>query len=112
MGEIDQYCRKNNVDSRLTYRIQLCFEEIIQQILMKNLKNPLIDVIVEYSDAEDKVYMIMRFNGPKPDESNINNELSYAMLKSIISEFTYECTEEEDYPNKLTFEIDNKRVFQ
>jgi polar amino acid transport system ATP-binding protein len=110
VGQIEEYCRKNHVDSKLTYRIQLCFEEIIQEILMKNLENPLINVVVEYSEAEEKANMIMRFNGPELDESSIQNELSYAMLARIVRKFNYDQTNAEEYPNRFVFEIDNKSV--
>ena len=110
VGEIEEYCRKNHVDSKLTYRIQLCFEEIIQEILMKNLEEPQVETVVEYSQAEEKVYMTMRFNGPELDDSSIVNELSFAMLKRIAHEFRYDRTDAEDYPNRFVFEIDNHSV--
>ena len=49
----------------------------------------------------------MRFNGPELDEFSIVNELSYAMLMSIVHEFKYDRTDAEDYPNRFVFEIDN-----
>jgi polar amino acid transport system ATP-binding protein len=110
VGQIEEYCRKNHVDSKLTYRIQLCFEEIIQEILMKNLEDPLINVLVEYSEAEEKVNMIMRFNGAELDESSIQNDLSFAMLASIVRKVDYDRTDAEDYPNRFVLEIDNKSV--
>lgn len=77
---------------------------------MKNLENPLVNVVVEYSEAEEKANIIMRFNGPQLDESNIQNELSFAMLARIIRKFNYDRTDEEDYPNRFALEIDNKSV--
>ena len=110
VGQIDQYCRKNHVDSKLTYRIQLCFEEVVQEILLKNIEDPLINAVVEYSEAEEKVTMIMRFNGPELDEFSINSELSFAMLKRIVRKFNYDRIDSEDYSNRFVFEIDNKSV--
>ena len=70
-----------------------CFEEIINELLLKNLENPLINVTVEYSEAEETANMIMCFNGPVLDESSIKNELSYTMLERIIRKFNYDQTD-------------------
>lgn len=105
VGEIDRYCRKNQVNSRLTYLIQLAFEEITQEVLMKSLENPRIQVIVEYSEAEEKASMMFHFNGSELDLSSISNELSVTVLKGIIRNFRYDRTDEKEYPNQFVFEL-------
>lgn len=77
---------------------------------MKNLEDPLIDVVVEYAGAEEKANMIMRFNGAELKESDIQNELSLSMLMSFARNFNYDRSDAEDYPNRFTFEVDNKSI--
>ncbi len=109
VGEIDRYCRKNQVNSRLTYLIQLAFEEITQEVLMKLLENPRIQVIVEYSEAEESASMMFRFNGSELDISGISNELPVTVLKGIIRNFRYDRTDEREYPNQFVFELPDER---
>ena len=105
VGEIEQFCRRNQIDPRLAYRIQLAFEEVVQQLLMPRLEDPRLDVIVEYSEAEEKALMTVLSNGPQFDIERVKDDLSAVVLKGIISNFSYERKESNSYPNRIVFEM-------
>ena len=50
VSAIEDYCRKNLVSPRTCGRIQLAFEELVQQILLPGLSKPEIYIVVEYSE--------------------------------------------------------------
>ncbi len=104
-GEIDRYCRKNQVDGKLTYHIQLAFEETVQGQLMNVLQDPRIRVVVEYSEEDKKAVMTLQTNGPSFDVSRIRDDLSIQLLKGILNEFTYKRIESGEYTNQMVFEI-------
>ena len=73
---------------------------MIQQILLPELKSPRINVAVEYSEENGEICVTMRYNGNiNPSESE--NKLSYSLLKSLVSEITYEKNETEDYESAV-----------
>ena len=100
-----RYCSRNQIPSRLAGRIQLAFEETVQQLLIPTLEDPRIRVVTEYSEAEEKAVMILRYNGPERDVTQTGDELSVTMLKGISSKVSWSATGDEAYPNELEIVI-------
>ena len=104
-AEIVWYCSRNQIPARIAGRIQLAFEETVQQLLMPALEAPLIRVVTEYSEAEEQAVMTVRYNGPERDVTQAGDELSVAMLKGIASGISWSATGDSTYPNGLEIVI-------
>lgn len=107
-GLISEYCRKNQVSSKLENRSQLALEELIEQILKRTTKPTRIQAVMEYSEAQEQMTMILRFSGPKPEGVNDPGSLSIKLLKSAISTAEYSREEESDLPNRLVLHVRNE----
>lgn len=105
VSEIEQYCRRNQVDLRLNYYIQLAFEELVQQLLMTRLEGTPIDVIIEYSAIKKNALLTARWNGLQLDMDSISEDPSYMMLKGTLGNFTYEREDAENDTNRIFVEI-------
>lgn len=100
-SEIDRYCLKSDIPSRLKYRIHLVFEELVEQILIPVLPQPHIQMTVEYSEAEQKVTMTVLYNGEPFDPATTQNDLSYTLLKNATTELHHSAQIEGEYTNRL-----------
>lgn len=85
-GEIDSFCRKNHIPSRIFMRIQLVFEELIQQILLPKLPEPDLLFSVEYSDALEEATVMVDYKGEPLDLDSTDNRLAFGMLRGAASE--------------------------
>ena len=104
-SEIDRYCLKNDISSRLKYRIHLVFEELVQQILLPVLPEPVIQVTAEYSEAEGRVGLTVRYNGAPFDPAETENSLSWTLLSRTISEPRHSVLTEKPFTNSFRCDI-------
>ena len=86
---IENYCRKNLVTTHTCNRIQLAFEELIQQILLPGLEKPDIDVAIEYSEEKNEAVMSVNYNVKSINLLETADELSMTVLKGIASNIEY-----------------------
>ncbi len=100
--EIDQYCNKNQVLPKQTNHIRLAFEELVHQMLMPTLKSPHVHAMIEYSDADARTTMNVRYNGTRQDVLESGDELSRTLLTGITNDIAYEPIADGDYTNSLT----------
>lgn len=105
VSDIEQYCRRNQVDLRLNYYIQLAFEELVQQLLMTRLEGTQIDVIIEYSAIKKNALLTASWNGPQLDMDSISEDPSYMMLKGTLGDVTYEREAPGTDMNRIAIEI-------
>ena len=105
IGQIGEYSIRNQIPPKLTARIQLVFEELIQQLLLPAVPAPQAQVTVEYSQEQEQAEMIVRYNGPRQDLTRQGNELSLRVLKGAVSDVQYTVLEEEALPNQLNLKI-------
>lgn len=103
-SEIDRYSRKNQITSKMVYRIQQVYEELVQQMLLPMLSDPHIRVVIEYSESEGNTSFSAQYNGDKFDVTKEGNALSLAILKSAAAEMNY-TTDTGEYPNNITLRI-------
>ena len=89
VSTIEDYCRKNLVSPRTCGRIQLAFEELVQQILLPGLTTPEIDIVVEYSEESGEAVMSVQSEGMRANPLDEADKLSLAVLKGAASEITY-----------------------
>ena len=104
-GRISLYCNNSQIPQKTTKRIQLVFEELIDQILIPVLKEPMIQVTIEYSSEEEEASISTLFNGGKFDIRRSGNELSFSLLEGMSSSIVYEETGDEKYPNKIVLVV-------
>ena len=100
-GKIDAYCLQNDIPPRTKYRIQLAFEELLQQQLMPVLKNSPIHVVIEYSPAEEQAEICASYGGGRYDPATAEDEFSYNVLKASVDELHYEYNENAELPNTV-----------
>ena len=103
-GEIEQYCIRNQIPTKLAKRIQLAFEETTQ-LLTAALDAPHIQAVIEYSAMEEKATLTLRYNGEPCDITQGGDDLSLAVLKGIASRMRYEIADSQDYANQIIIEL-------
>ena len=109
-NEIDQYCLRNNIPSRIKYRIRLAFEELTQQMLFPVLKHTPVMITIEYSEAESQAVVIACYGGDRYDPSGDKDNLSYSVLKGTAEELSYAYCEENELPNTIRVVIRERTV--
>lgn len=98
---IDRYCMLNDIPPHMKKLIRLVFEELIQQILLPALEQPRIRFTAEYSEADDKTFITVLYNGTPFDPADSENGLSYALIKGMARDLKYEARTEEAYTNSF-----------
>ena len=106
-GEISRYCSKNQIEPRLTIRIQLAFEEVIHQLMSSPFEAPKALMVVEYSHEREQADMVIDYNGPAYDVTHHGDELSVKVLKSMIPDIRHTVSDTEEYPNRVILKIRN-----
>ena len=86
VSAIENYCRKNLIGPRTCGRIQLVFEELVQQILLPVLDKPEIDAAVEYSEENGEAVMTFSCNSGGRNPLEGADEISLAVLKGAASD--------------------------
>ena len=101
-GEIDLYCRKNQLQSRQANRIRLAFEELVHQMLVPALEAPHIQVVLEYAETDARMSMTVYYNGPQHDIFKTGDELSRSLLEGITNGISYDFGDADEFTNCLT----------
>ncbi len=99
------YCTKNQISAKMTRHIQLIFEELIQQLILPSIPNPIILLVIEYSEKKENSVIRISYNGSYLDVSKKGDSLSLAVLESAIENMSYEYNKDNDLPNKLTISV-------
>lgn len=111
MKKLEDYCNKNNLETKTARSTQIVFEETIRQI-MGNVtdipESPDVNVVIEYSSADNSVVMNFSYSGEKMDPSSEGDEISQKIIVAKTSEIKYSWEEEETLKNRLTFWIKNE----
>ena len=90
VAEIDTYCYKNHISPKLTMTIQQVVEEMCMQMLLPAMKEPDLNVCVEYSERDENVEFTFRYPVDfDPEDSD--NVLAYkiATAHALSTERTY-----------------------
>jgi len=104
--EITVYCAKNQISRNLENRIQLIFEELMEQLLAPSLQDPRVQMIVEYSEVNAQAVMTVRYNGSRLDVTKQGDDLSLSVLRGVASRIEYaEVADSSPYTNQLRLEI-------
>lgn len=99
--ELDRYLMQNDVAASTKYKIRLAIEEVVQQILLPQMKNPHICITVEYSMENKSADITISYGGEAFDIRTAENELSLALIRNSAKEIHWELTEGAEYGNRL-----------
>ena len=105
IGQIEQYCSRNQIGGMTSQRIQLAFEETVQDMLLPVLSEPEIRITVEYSAEDDSAVMTVRYNGGSYDVTQEGDALLLTVLQSAVSSMEYAEEKDDPLPNRLVMQI-------
>ena len=86
-------------------RIQLVFEELVQQILITELGKQRIRFRTEYSEADGSATIVVDYNGETFDPKTVKNELSLTLIKNSVSNLHSEPAQDDVWDNRLCMSI-------
>ena len=89
-SEIVCYCSKNQITPKTAMRIQLVFEELVQQILFSELRKQQIRFRVEYSEVKESAIIIVEYDGEAFDPDTAENELALTLIRNAVSDLRSE----------------------
>lgn len=104
VGKIENWCSKNQINSKLTNRIRLVFEEATQ-LLIPHYKTPLIKLVCEYSEQSGVAKWTFSYAGKSIDVTKSEDNLGVSVLKGLAAKMSYSWEENEPLPNILSIEI-------
>lgn len=100
-SDLDRYCIKSDIPSKVKYRIRLAVEELVQQMLIPHGGVFPINVTVEYSAEKQSTVVTVLYCGEKFDPAESDNQLSYNLLKNSVSDMIFEFNQDAEYQNKI-----------
>jgi polar amino acid transport system ATP-binding protein len=105
-GEIQGFADRYGLDNKSAYRLQLCAEELVNDLLAaKNGGAIEIDITVEYSEEDKSMVLLFVDKGPcyNPfDKSVMEDNLGVTIIKHTACRYRYDYA---DGRNILTIEI-------
>ena len=93
------------LDAYAALRIQLVFEELVQQILLPELADPAIRFTVKYSEESERAGIVAAYKGPPIDLDAVKNELPMTLLKSAVSSMEQMTVPDDELGNHICLEI-------
>lgn len=102
---IESFCARNRLSPKLANRIGLVFEEMTQQILLPRLPEPVIGMLIDFSEKTGDVIIRVKYNGEKFDPKDSENELSYEIISHICSSIEYVYKPEDVTGNRMLMRI-------
>ncbi|XME01859.1 hypothetical protein QYZ88_014355 [Lachnospiraceae bacterium C1.1] len=88
-AELDRFLFTNNIIPKYRYLVRLVIEEIVQQILLPEFKEPYIKISLEYSEQEQKYLLDICYRGERFDINDTDNALSLSVIKSTVQSMKY-----------------------
>ncbi len=101
VGAIGNYCTRNLIPPRLASHLQLASEELVPQLLLPVLSDPVILLTFEYSEEADQAVLTARYNGDRFDVTRDGSALPLQVLNGITAGMEYAWTEGTDCPNQV-----------
>lgn len=95
-GGIAAFCEKYGISGKVAWRLQLCAEELTQELLSRNAEAVDMDVSVEYSEADGGIRLACAYRGEayNPMEAQEDDDrLGIVILKSTAKSIEYAYAE-------------------
>ena len=87
ISQIEDFGRRNLLSAKTVRNMQLCFEELVMQSILKAIddQGP-IKIVTEYSEADGSAVMEITYGGKRYDPLTEGDELSAMLVKKLSSE--------------------------
>ena len=102
---IDTFCRKNMIQGKQSNKLQLVFEELLQQVLIPSHEVNKIHAAIEYSESSGEICLDVRYDGKVISPEKLGDELSYSIIRAEASEIEHMAEQDEEYSNRVTVRI-------
>ena len=103
---LEEFGRKNQVAQRAIMRAQAVFEELGVQIILPELSDEFkLSVALEYSQENETLSMIMKYDGKHFDVRETDNILSLKLAQNASSSIDYAQVDDGGFTNLVTVKI-------
>ncbi|MBP3633262.1 MAG: amino acid ABC transporter ATP-binding protein [Oscillospiraceae bacterium] len=103
---LEEFGRKNQVAQRAILRSQAVFEELGVQIILPQLADEFkLSVALEYSQDEEALTMVLKYDGAPFDIKTSDNVLSLKLAQNASQSIEYAQCEGEGFTNLVTVKI-------
>ena len=104
--DLEEFGRKNQVTQRAILRAQAVFEELGVQIILPELADKFkMSVALEYSQEEETLTMVLKYDGKPFDARESDNILSLKLAQNASHSIDYAQDNEDGFTNLLTVKI-------
>ena len=87
ISQIEDFGRRNLLSAKTVRNMQLCFEELVMQSILKAIDDHApIKIVTEYSEADGSAVMEITYGGKRYDPLTEGDELSAMLVKKLSSE--------------------------
>lgn len=87
ISQIEDFGRRNLLSAKTVRNMQLCFEELVMQSILKAIDDHApIKIVIEYSEADGSAVMEITYGGKRYDPLTEGDELSAMLVKKLSSE--------------------------
>ena len=86
-------------------RIQLVFEELVQQLLITELGKQRIRFRSEYSETDESAAIIVDYSGESFDPDTAKNTLSLTLVRNAVSDLHSEAAQDGVWDNRLCMHV-------
>ncbi len=87
ISQIEDFGRRNLLSAKTVRNMQLCFEELVMQSILKATDDQApVKIVTEYSEADGSAVMEITYGGKRYDPLTEGDELSAMLVKKLSSE--------------------------
>ena len=104
-SRIAEYCSRNQIPKKTAFRIQLVFEELVQQILLPKPETMLLRFRSLYSETNESAEVIVEFSGEEFNPEAEKNQLALTLIRNAASDIHSEITQDEILCNRIRMQI-------
>ena len=103
---LEEFGRKNQVAQRAILRAQAVFEELGVQIILPELSDEFkLGIALEYSQEEETLTMLLKYDGKRFDARESDNILSLKLAQNASQSIEYAEMNEDGFTNLVTVKI-------
>ena len=103
---IEEFGRKNMVPQKAIYRAQSVFEELVVHVLLPKLKEKFkFCVVMEYSQEEETLTMLLKHDGDKLSVDENDDILSLKLAQNAAKSIEYSPIDEDGFKSLITIKI-------
>lgn len=97
--EIESFADQLKLSKRSAYKLQMVFDELIYELMVKNLEIEDMRIIAGYSATKDRFNFDIKYNGRDISE----DDLLETLLSPIIKDFKCEESDDDKYLKRISF---------